>query len=237
MLSENSLKEKIISDQFVLGTFVEMTGAEVVDLLGKSGFDFAIIDLEHGPYWIEKMVELVRACGATGITPICRIPIPEINLPLITKCLEVGTQGIMIPQIRTAKEAKQVVETVREYKEREQAKDEILITLIIEDKEAVANFRDIIRVKGVDALLMGPGDLSYSLGHPGEMNHPEVTDTFRRLIKEASEKGMTAGMYVESVQEAEEWLKQGAKFLVYGLDTQIFRVVLTQIRESVDRLR
>jgi 4-hydroxy-2-oxoheptanedioate aldolase len=255
MVFKNLLKEKIKSRKIAVGTFIQMTGTEVVEIVGTSGLDFAIIDLEHGPYWIEKMVEYVRASGTTDMTPICRIP--EISAALVGKCLDAGAHGLLIPQVKTAKDAEEIVRLAKytprgergfcsavraahffaspDYRHR--ANDETMILLTIENKEAVENYGEILKVEGIDGILMGPGDLSYSLGHPGEWDHPEVKGTLQYLVKEACKQGVAAGMHVKTPEDAQFWFQQGARFFTYGIDAQILYLAFRKIRESFDTLR
>jgi 2-keto-3-deoxy-L-rhamnonate aldolase RhmA len=184
----NALRQKLSEGKPVYGTMLQdLRSPTVVQLMAKAGFDFLFIDTEHGPYSLETVADLVRSMRLVGITPLVRV---TDNVPyLISRILDLGAQGFMVPRIETRTEVERVVESAlfpplgkrglsvdkgqndfmgqEAWSFSEQANRENLIILQIERQQAVEAIDDLISVPGVGAALIGPNDLSLSMGLRG----------------------------------------------------------------------
>lgn len=176
-------------------------GPEIVEIAGRAGYDGVRFDLEHEAYGLEDIKVKVIAAERAGISPIVRIPNCDTNY--ILRLLDLGVQGITIPGIRTAEEAREAVRAVRypplgnrgmsngsraaEYgtvpskRHLEESNREILLGLLIENLEAIDNIEAIAATEGVDLIAVGPNDLGSALGVDGQPDHPKLVAAIKRV--------------------------------------------------------
>ncbi len=236
----DKFKRKIEED-YVIGPFMKTGDPAFVEVAGYAGFDFAILDTEHGPVSIESMQNNVRAALVAGIVPIIRVEDhQEVN---IGKALDIGALGVQVPQITNAKEAEDVVRAARFYPngnrgvcrfvraakysamdryEYFRSADDNLIILQLEGQEALRNIDEILDVSGVDVIFIGPYDLSQSLGVPGEVNNPKVIGQMEYIVNKAREKNKVIGTFIDRLEDIGRWKKAGVRYLSYSVDVGIF---------------
>ncbi|MBI2857157.1 MAG: hypothetical protein HYX95_02450 [Chloroflexi bacterium] len=212
MIRTNKVKASIHAGQKVYGFLLPFPCASIVEIMGHLGFDFVMVDAEHGPFTTESAEEMFRAADAVGLTPLVRVPDHEFST--ILRFLDRGAMGIQAPHTNTRAEAEQVVQAVKyfplgkrglgsnractfgaamsrsEYVQ--YANRETMIMVQLEDVEALRNLDDILKVEYIDAFAFGANDLSQSMGLPGQANHPKVVEA----IKQASAKITAAGKIV-----------------------------------------
>jgi len=249
-------KERLRSEEVLMGTMLEeLEGPKLVKVLAESGFDFFFIDCEHGAYSLESVSNMIMASDFSRIIPFVRVA--EIRKEAVLKVLDLGTGGIMFPAIKTAKEAKEAVR-LSKYKPRgnrgyatfkyysnyntghpaeilEEANKGLILIMQIETREAVGCISDIAGVEGVDALLVGPGDLSLSYGHTGEPRHPEVVSAIEKVIITAKEKKLGAGIHCGKLDDLLFWKDKGMNILMWSSPLSMIyntsRGALKSIRE------
>lgn len=234
----NFIKEKMAQGKAVLGPFCKMTDAAVYEIAGLAGFDFAIIDMEHGPIGYETAQNLVRACELSGISPIIRVPANEPHV--ILRALDIGAHGVEVPEINCKADAQKLAEAARYYPKGnrgvcrfvrnadysdlpkaayfDQANERTLVIAHLEGKEGLENLDEIMEVDGIDVLFIGPYDLSQSLGIPGQTTHPKLIAAMEEIVSRAKAKGKQLGTFVESVEAAKRWREKGVAFLSYSVD-------------------
>lgn len=235
MNETNGVKQALKEGRQVVGAGVSMPSAEWVEILGYAGFDFVFIDAEHGCFTSETVTNLVRAADAAEVVPIVRIP----NDPFkILHALEAGCLGIQVPQVNTKEEARRVVASAKYYPQGwrgmafatraarygfrnidqhlARSNQQTLTVVQIENMRGVENLSEILTVKGIDVVFVGPADLSQSLGLPGQIDHPRVEQTMQRVILEITEAGLFAGTAVGSGESAKKWASRGVKYLLVG---------------------
>jgi 4-hydroxy-2-oxoheptanedioate aldolase len=227
-----NLKAKLKTKQRLLGTFVQIPSPAIVELAGYAGFDFVIIDFEHGPLGIETATNMVRAADASNTSPVIRV---AKNDPfLIGQALDIGAEGVMVPQITDYDAAVQAVRSTRYGPEGirgtcpcvrsakyagtdasyfRRANEEVVTILLLEGKEAVDNISKLVTIPNIDVLMMGAWDLSSSLGIPGQVDSPLVLDKMAVIMKEASARGVDLGSLWLDTAEAQKWAGLGIKFL------------------------
>jgi 2-keto-3-deoxy-L-rhamnonate aldolase RhmA len=201
-------KEKLRRDEIVVVINPDHPSASLTEFVSGLGFDGVFIDCEHGFAGIERVQDMCRAARVAGVTSIVR---PESDAPhLITRYLDAGADGIMVPHVETAETAKRIVETVRYARPRDHA-DKIVVVMI-ESVEAIANLPEMLKVEGVDVFFLGPNDLSHSMGYPAQMHHPEVKAMVKQTSLAIRTAGKTPGTLVvgETVQE---FIAAGCRFL------------------------
>ena len=222
-------KAAMDSDKGALGPFMIGTDPAFVESAGHAGYDFVLLDMEHGTTTFETLPHLIRAANVAGVCPVVRVP--RGSDIWIDQALDVGAGGVMIPQIDTAEQARAAVSAAKfspvgtravpgsEYFSK--AQDTVVI-LQAEGKKAVENLDEILDVPGIDVVFVGPYDLSSSLGHVGEIDHPEVVECIKGIIAKANAKGVKIGCFADTVEGGMKWRDLGVKFIGYACDTYLF---------------
>ena len=241
MESVDKFKAAMDSDQGALGPFMITSDPAYVEAAGYAGYDFVLLDMEHGPGTFENLQNLIRAANVAGVCPVVRVP-RGMDI-WIDRALDVGAGALLVPQIDTADQVRAVVSAAKygpvgtrgtnrfvrsacygampgsEYFAKAQ---ETVVIIQAEGKKAVENLDEILDVPGVDVLFIGPYDLSSSLGHVGEVNHPDVIACIQGIIDKANAKGVKLGCFADTVEGAKKWRDMGIKFVSYTCDTYRF---------------
>ena len=219
----------------LIGTIVTLEAPAVAERLAEAGFDWLFVDGEHAPLDSARIQAILQAVG--GRCP-CLVRIPSIDEVWIKRALDVGADGVIVPRIRSAAEAARVVDWCRyppagarsvgvgraqgygarlgEYLSGANAN--IAVVLQIEHADAINSLQDIAAVEGVDALFVGPYDLSASLGVPGEVNDARVTAAILRVAEVCREHGVVAGVFGIDADAAKPWLTGGFTLVAVGID-------------------
>jgi len=235
-----SFREKI-SNEPVYGPFSKTSDAGMIECIGHAGFDFVILDLEHGPNSVQTLQNLIRAAEVSGVLPIVRVK--EGNHSVIGEVLDIGAAGIQVPQItgkadaeiavRTAKFAPEGMRGVCRFVraanysatdrfEYFKSANEALVIVQLEGEEAIENIDEIVGVKGIDIVFIGPYDLSQSIGIPGQIDNPAVYEAMEKIISRCTEKGIHTGTFTDTPQNASKWKKSGVRYISYSVDTGLF---------------
>jgi 4-hydroxy-2-oxoheptanedioate aldolase len=225
MVRVNALKEKLMNNEQVIGMFMPPPSPLLVEMTAAAGFDFVLIDNEHGPISPEAAYPMILAAESAGITAIARVGLHDKQEVL--KFLDLGVQGIMSPQINTPEEAEYAIAASRFYPRgtrglaggrafsfgvgikpadaAKQLNQQMLSLLQFEHVDAVPRLEQIVAIEDLDVLFVGPNDLAQSLGHPGEPGHPEVTriaDDAVRIAKAAGVKTGTTAFTPDAARDA-----------------------------------
>jgi 4-hydroxy-2-oxoheptanedioate aldolase len=222
----------------------------VVEILGHAGFDVVCIDGEHAPLDRQTLENLVRAAECVGITPIFR---SALNYPAeILPFLDTGVMGIMVPHVNTVEHAQMVVDAVKyaplgkrgmtpgrastyaisgvptkEYIEA--SNQETLVLIQIEEAEAVKNLPDLLKVDGIDIYVIGPGDLSHSLGYSGQREHPEVLKVIDDIVDQVLAAGKRVG-HSTGIEATKRYIEKGVRYFVWGDGRLLYQSAHNQIR-------
>jgi 4-hydroxy-2-oxoheptanedioate aldolase len=247
-----SLRDRLRQGPPLLATFSIIAAPEVVEMIGLAGFDAVILDMEHGPYGVQALGPLILAARARGLFPIARVPTNEASL--IGGALDAGAAGVLVPQVASAGAAGAVVSAARFAPEGSRganpwvraadftagpewfarANAEIAVMVMIEGREGVAAVPDILETRSLDAVFLGPVDLSHALGVPGETEHPLVLERVEQVIAQAAKRGAAVAVFAPTPRAARRWLDRGAGFVALGVDTAHvlagFRSVLAEVR-------
>jgi 4-hydroxy-2-oxoheptanedioate aldolase len=236
-----SFKEKLEKKEMVFGPFMKTCDPAFVEVAGYAGFDFVILDMEHGPASLETMQHLIRAATIGNTVPIVRVP--ELSESKIGQVLDIGAMGVQVPQVQTLQQAKQAIHAAKFHPEGERGvcrfvrtarysalekgeyfrkANQALVVLQLEGKEAIENLDDILTVKGIDILFIGPYDLSQSLGVPGQVTHPTVMEKMANIKEKAKERGICVGTFTDTIKDAKHWHKAGVQYISYSVDVGLF---------------
>jgi 4-hydroxy-2-oxoheptanedioate aldolase len=225
----------------LIGSWSVVPSPEVVEILALAGFDFVIIDLEHGPFDHITAQSLVRAATLHGCAALLRVP--SNDEVAVLRGLEIGSGGILVPHVSTAKEARNAVKGMRYGPEGSRgfspytraagfgvadpvsmapsANSEIVAGVLVEGIEGVANLTAIAGTPGVDLVYIGVYDLAQSLGFPGEPRHPEVLNKVAEMVSSIRKSGASVGMLAENQEEVERHYAAGVNFIAYRADCAI----------------
>ncbi|MBN1936901.1 MAG: 2-dehydro-3-deoxyglucarate aldolase [Anaerolineae bacterium] len=227
------MKAKILSGQPALGVSVMIPSPQIVEMIGALGFDWVLIDCEHGTNTPESVELMIMAAEVSGITPIVR---PKTKDPDdVLKVMDRGAMGVQAPHVNTAADAQRVVEAVKyhplgkrglaagtrpsnyglglaldEYVT--QVNRETLVCVQLEEVEALQNIDEILRVKGVDVFFVGPSDLSQSMGYPGQTSAPPVQAAIDAAFEAIVRAGKVPGS-AGSTEATRHYLQMGCRYV------------------------
>ena len=243
------------SGESVVGNWISIGHPKVAEVNGVVGFDFALIDTEHSTTSLETVEDLVRALQyGSSPAPIVRV---GWNDPVeIKRVLDIGVAGIMVPMVDTVAEAEAAVRAMRyppegirgvaggraagygsdieEYLTA--ANDELLTIVQIESEEAVENAAGIAEVEGIDALFVGPSDLSTSLGDRGDWESEALREAIERVIDAAGAANTPVGSLAFSAADVERWIDLGFDYLIVGTDTRYLIRCATELKDAFENV-
>lgn len=231
------------SKEYLVGPFVRIARPEVVEMLAMAGYDYGVLDLEHGgAVNMNDVYPLILAAENRGIKLMARVP--GINETYIKWLLDLGIGGLQIPHIKTKQDAQKAVEYSKFYPMGERglcrfvraaefsnmaketyitgANEKSVIILQIEGMEGARNIEEIAAVEGVDVIFVGPYDLSQSMGLTGQIWHPDVIKEITRIIEICKARGILTGVFTDTPEGIKHWSKLGVKYLNYRIDTEMF---------------
>ena len=232
-MKTNRMKAQLLAGTPAYGASVMIPSPQLVEMLGHAGFDWVLIDCEHGTISLESVELMVMAAEAAGITPIAR---PATNSAThILQLMDRGVMGVQVPHVNSADDARRAVRAVKYHPQGDRglavgtrsslygfsgpmheyvaaANRETLVCVQLEDAEGIRRADEILQVEGVDVFFIGPSDLSQSMGHPGNAKAPEVhaaiTGTLAKIVAAGKVPGMPATPdNVRSIQQ------QGARYI------------------------
>jgi 4-hydroxy-2-oxoheptanedioate aldolase len=245
-----------IAERPVFGPFSKTSDPAIVETLGCAGFDFIILDTEHGPNGIETVQNLIRAAQLSQMAPIVRVPSGDYEM--IGKALDVGAAGVQVPQISCAEDVRAAIEHAKfgpigmrgvcryvraaGYSSMDKAEyfrraNEALLIIQIEGQAALDNLDAILAVEGVDIVFVGPYDLSQSLGVPGEVEHPLVIEKMQQIVQACLDKGVFVGNFTETTRQAEMWTSHGLRYISYSVDVGILYEAARTLMKDFNRIR
>lgn len=233
-----TLKKKIKNRRLTIGSWITIGHNSVAEIMGKAGFDWLAIDMEHSPLSAAQCQELVRVIDLCGVAPLVRV---GANDPLsIKRAMDAGAYGVIVPMINSRKDAEMAVKAVKyppegtrgvglaraqgygtsfnEYKKWLQT--ESIVIAQIEHIQGVDHLDEIIEVEGIDALMVGPYDLSGSLDVAGDFEHEKMLQALKKIQTSAFKKKMPLGYHVVSSDPrlVEKKIKEGYTFIAFGVD-------------------
>jgi len=250
----NQLKRSFYNGDPIIASGPGFSSPELVEFLGHLEFDCIFIDAEHGPIGLKEAQEMVRAADAVGIPTLTRVP--HNDPATILGYLETGTGSILVPHVNDAEAAEAAVKAARypalgirgahsgtraanygvtqtspEYFA--SADQETLVSVMIEEYAAIENLDEILAVEGVDLFMIGPGDLSMSMGYPGQPLHTEVQANVDLALKKILAAGKFAGTVAGDGERARHLIERGFQFILTsttGLLASAARQFLTEAR-------
>ncbi|MCR4427423.1 MAG: aldolase/citrate lyase family protein [Firmicutes bacterium] len=238
-MRQNPVKHALRNGQSVFGVFNAMASSGLSELLGRSGFDFVILDTEHGPGTTESVEDMVRAVEIGGCVPIVRVASSDRRD--ILKALDAGAFGIQVPMVETAEDVERILRygkywpigqrglafstkagaysTCDKQEHLRTSNSETLLVVQVETLKAVSNLDEILGAgiagpygQCIDVVFVGLSDLSHSMGLPGQVSHPEVQKAAETVLHKCKEAGVPMGTIVGSSADARTWMDRGVLY-------------------------
>jgi len=251
----NHTRERLAKGEVVYGCGLQVyRSSEIPRAFAAAGFDYVFIDMEHGSFNLETVHDLIISSNLAGITPIVRVG--EVQYTLCDRLLDQGAQGIILPRVEDPKVLAQAIAwmkfppvgkrgygvnpTMIDYETRgfpeiiEHQNRENLVVVQVETTTAVERADELLSQKGVDIVMIGPADLSISLGVPGQFDHPKMIETISTVIEKCNRHGVVPGIQTRSVAMARQWAERGMRFIGVAAE---YVLLLEKARETVAQLR
>jgi 2-keto-3-deoxy-L-rhamnonate aldolase RhmA len=258
-LKENRVKKMLKAGQTCIGTMVSSyRSPQISQLLAVSGWNYFIMDTEHCFFDYEGLADILTVARTEEIVPLVRVT--ANTYPLLARALDIGAMGVICPHVETADDVKLIVNsckyapegerglsmsnihlahrrvTSREYVEWSNANT--LVVVQPETQRALDNIDHILAVPGVDAVMIGPNDLSLSLGVVGDLKHPKMVAAYERVIASCQKHGVAPGIHLTEADQAKEWLGRGMRFFTFRNDVRFLMDGSTaacgQLRSFID---
>lgn len=233
---DGKFRQRLLGRELLLGTMLSQPCPAVADILAGCGFDWLFVDGEHGPF---DLHDIERTLQAVAGRAACLVRVPGHQEAPIKQALDLGADGIIVPQVNTAAQARSVVSFARyapcgirgvglarahgygrDFQDYvENANDRVSVVVQAEHIDAARNIRQIVAVEGVDAVLIGPYDLSASLGKTGQLDDPSVKDAIAVISDACSEAGKPLGIFGLNAAAVSAYKNSAFTLLVAGVDT------------------
>ena len=243
MNRQTSLKQKFRNGNVLFGPWCVIPSVSVMNIIASAGFDFVVIDLEHGPTSFETAGKMIMAAQLEGVSAIVRLG--QINEEHILKSLDIGADGVLTAHVESAADAREAVALAKyhpvgkrgfspftragHYSGRDITKhalrqnEETLTGVILEGKKGIENIDAVLETGHLDLVYIGAYDLSQALGMPGQVGHPEIRKNMERCIRKIRDAGIAAGGYVAKSEEDMAWMVDiGMQFITYLPDCAVF---------------
>ncbi len=254
---KKSLKQRLTDGETVFGTFFKFNAPQLAEMLGYAGFDFIIVDGEHGDCSYSEMQNIVRAADSVGMSAVVRVP--NALDQNILHAGDMGAQGIQVPNLRTAEEAAAAVEKMRYYPRGSRgyaattragkytffpksdfikySNEEVLSVIMVENTQMAAQVTELCKDPGIDVLFIGTGDLSQSLGVLGQPDHEKVQAVVKQIVHDAKAGGKIVGIIAGSIEQAKRYMDMGIQYIAYGADVNMIAEKFKEASNGLNALR
>jgi len=249
------LKQKIQNSELTIGSWISLAHPAIAEIMANAGFDWLVVDLEHSVITIREAEELIRIIDLSGVTPLVRL---TTNSPdQIKRVMDAGSHGIIVPMVNSADDAESAISAVRYPPDGNRGvglaraqgygvkfnnyfksnQNDAVVIVQVEHIDAVNNLEEILSVDGVDGYLVGPYDLSCSLGIPGEFDHPEFIETVGKINSVANRLNISGGTHIvePDVSQLKNKIEEGQKIIAYSVDIRILDHTVRDGLRSIGR--
>ncbi len=251
----NPIIEKLQRKESIYGTMIdEISNPLVIPLLSRAGFDFAVIDMEHGAFTIRDIVNFVIASKNCPISIIVRTPGKDPQM--ISKILDNGAHGIMVPHVETKAEVQSIIQAskyppigIRGYGPRGIITDyetipceekvriinqNIVIWIQIESVIAIEKLDMLLSFPDINGVIIGPMDLSLSMGIPGQMHDIHIQQAFQKVLAQCNQKGVPCGIHFKDLAKSKEWKAKGMNICLYST---AFELLFEKAKKDLSELK
>jgi len=254
---KNLVKEKLLKGEKVVGTFFELGSTSVVECIGLAGYDYLIVDNEHGPYNPQTSLEYFRVANLYNTAPFARVA--DKSRADVLKLLDTGAVGLIIPNINTVEEVKKVIEYGKympignrgvanaagtgywyeDYASHglesyfDYVNEQVMILPQCETIGCLEKIDEILALDGVDGIYVGPFDLSAAMGIPGQLDKAEFKEAINKILNACKEAGKYSFIFASTKDKAREYLELGFDSVTLAMDANIFIDALKDTKEYV----
>jgi 2-dehydro-3-deoxyglucarate aldolase len=251
MSTPMNFRSRLLNDELLLGTLLTLPSPEIAELMSMAGFDWLFLDQEHGLLDREACQRMIQATAGRSA---CVIRLAENSEREIKQALDIGADGIIVPKVNTVEEAKAVVKYAKYAPQGQRgvgysrahgyglnfsdyvtnANELTTVVVQIEDIKGVEQIDEIVKVPGIDAVFIGPYDLSASMGLMGQVNAPEVLAAMTKVELAAKSAGLGLGYFGLKTETVQPFIQKGYQLIVCGTDTSF---LATGTKAVIDTLR
>jgi len=236
------IRETLHRGGIVLGSEVnEVRSPAIAEIYAEAGLDFILVDMEHTSFALSEAAQIFRVARNCGIAPLVRIP--QIDYSIICRNLDQGAKGIIVPRVSSQGEVLEVLDIMK-YPPRgrrgiypggtsvgyralsavdfvKEQNESILLVIQIESETVVRKLDEIVTVPGIDVVLVGPADLSLSIGLPGDFHHEKVVNPMKEIVRKCKHYGIPSGVAHWDPKYAQLWRKEGMQFFWINNDVNM----------------
>lgn len=254
---KNNVRERMLAGEKTLGTFMIIGSGTAAECVGLAGYDYVIIDTEHGPFDPENAIDYIRAAKLYGTTPFVRVQ--DTTRPSILKMLDGGAMGLIIPQIHSVEEIRRIVEYGKyppvgsrgvapsvgtafwqeDYAQHgltqtfETANRETMLFPQCETVGCLEHIEEIAAIDGVDGIFVGPFDLSVAMGMPLEFERPEFKAALQRILDACKAAGKPTMIYAGTIEDAKTDFAMGFDSVTYNQDAPLLIEMLKVAKSAI----
>ena len=233
-----SIRTALQSGSASIGSWMQIPDSNIAEIMGRAGYQWVAMDMEHGPVSVGQLPDIFRALELGGTLPLARVASP---LPInCRQALDQGAAGVVVPMIFSAQQLQAIVSEChwpprgrrgvgfqranvfgKFFDTYAQEAQEALVIAQIENVDAVNNLESIVKVEGLDAIMVGPYDLSASLGIIGDFENKKYKDVLNKILEVCAKQKMPCGIHVvqPDPKMLEQRIREGFTFIAYGVDT------------------
>ena len=241
MIKNNSLSKRLKSNELLVGSWITLAHPSIAEIMAKSGFDWLAVDLEHSVITIREAEELIRIIDLSGVIPLVRLT--SNNADQIKRVMDSGAHGVIVPMVNSAEDAQLAVSAVKypplgkrgfglaraqEYgpgfkKYHDWQEANTIVIAQIEHISAVQNVDEILSVEGIDGYIIGPYDLSGSMGIPGQFDNADLHDAMDIVHKSGKKHKKPGGIHIvePDTEQLSLRIDEGHKFIAYSVDIRM----------------
>ena len=240
-MRKNALKQQLRNGQLTLGSWITLAHPAIAEIMATAGFDWLAVDLEHSVITIREAEELIRIIDLAGVVPLVRLTSNDANQ--IKRVMDAGSHGVIVPMVNCADDAKRAVSAVKyptkgsrgiglaraqgygtSFNEYMTWQEEQSIVIVqIEHIDAVHSIKAILSVEGVDGFIVGPYDLTGSMGIPGQFHHTDFLDALKKVYSVADTLNIPGGIHIvePDTKQLQEKIDEGLNFIAYSVDIRM----------------
>ena len=252
----NKVKEKLKKGEYSIGSWIQLPEPAVAEIMAGAGFEWLVVDMEHGSINIETLPDLFRAMEKYGCIPFVRLP--ENNATIIKQVLDAGARGLVVPMINSRDDVEKLLKAAKyppqgmrsvgfsranlygaEFDDYlKKINKEVVITVQIEHIEGVEQVEEIFSVPGIDAYIIGPYDLSSSMNLTGQFDHIHFKKAIRKVFNSAKHHNIAPGIHVvqSRIGELKQRVREGYSFIAYSVDSVFLNTICRQSMDEIKKI-
>lgn len=255
-MKNDNLKQKLKNGETTIGSWITLAHPAIAEIMAASNFDWLTVDLEHSVITIRECEDLIRAIELSGVTPLVRLTSNDANQ--IKRVMDSGACGVIVPLVNTKEQAEQAVAATYyptkgrrgvglaraqrygpqgfEIYKKNHVENNVVIVMI-EHIEAVKNMEEILAVDGVDGFILGPYDLSGSMGKAGQFDDPEVEQAIQHVLEVGKKCNKPGGIHIiePEPEQLKQRIEQGFRFIAYSIDTRMIDTSCRQVLRFIKK--